>query len=70
MKLKELRERIELQYRLIGEARADELEVVVVVTRDFSVGPTPGVTLGAAGKGIDWNHGKFQLFPVKPLKEV
>lgn len=65
MKVKELRERL----NAVPESQDDE-EVVVIVKRPGSMGPTPSVRVRGASSGFDWNSGKFMLWTEKDVKEV
>lgn len=60
----------ELQ-RLLSHSRfPDEEEVVVVVSEKGTVGGSPRVAIKSAGFGIDWDSGKFMLYPTTPVKRT
>lgn len=72
MKVRDLLARInrEVELRPGREGKILDAEVTIIVSRPGAVGPTPCVFVRAAGMGIDWDHGRFQLWPEKVLKEL
>jgi hypothetical protein len=57
--------------RLLSHSRyPDEEDVMVVVSGQGAVGGTPKVPIKSAGYGIDWDSGKFMLYPDTPVKRT
>ena len=65
MTLKELRERIELY----SDERYDNLEVCIPNNKGGMMGGTPVTSVKFANKGIDWDGGKFIIWPEKEMIE-
>jgi hypothetical protein len=65
-----LREFIERLAKLEKLQRASALEVVIPIGRPGSVGGTPCVGIKTFGKGLDWDSGKFQLWPEVTLTDA
>lgn len=69
MNLLELQAKVNRAVELAGW-RAKDIEVGVVVRRDFSVGATPRMPVIQVGTGIDWDSDQFMIWPSRPLKEI
>ena len=66
MTLEELGAKINLY---LENPRNKDLEVVIRVKRDFAIGGTPCVDVVSAQGGIDWDSGKFMLYPKTDLTD-
>lgn len=69
MNLKQLKHFVDQTFELYPRD-AENLEVVIVTYNPNHIGGSPFVKVKCAGKGIDWDKSKFQLFPEADLKEV
>lgn len=67
MKLGQLVEHAQNQMRI--NPRTAESTVCVRVDRPGTIGGSPVVDINHAGEGIDWDAGKYILYPEKPVKE-
>ena len=68
MKLKELKDRIDSQIRIMMQA--EEAEVVVQVHSTGSIGFTPAVSIESAHLGFDWDSGRYILHPAQNIANV
>ena len=68
MNLLELKKRIDA---VLSTERipADEIEVVIPNNKP-AVGPTSATTVKSAGKGFDWNRGRFFIKPEVDMVEM
>ena len=66
MTLKELRERIEVY----SNERYDDLEVCIPNNKGGMMGGTPVTSVKGANKGIDWDGGKFFIWPETEMVEM
>lgn len=68
MNLKQLKHFVDQTFELYPRD-AENLEVVIVTYNPNHVGGSPFVKVKCAGKGIDWDKSKFQIFPEINLEE-
>lgn len=54
--------------QILGQSsRTLDLEARIVVQSQGSVGSTPSVAVSSAQAGIDWDNGKFLIYPEQAL---
>lgn len=65
MTLGELKAVIDRQIRM--HSRSTELRVTIGISQEGWVGARPCTDVKWAGRGIDWEHGRFELMPSETL---
>lgn len=68
MTLLELKQAVDRAVSLY--TNADQVNVVVKVSRVGAVGATSAVSIKHANLGIDWDHGRFLIYPETDLREI
>jgi len=68
MTLNELKELIDRQINHLGNG--EDIRVGIVVKTVGSTGGTPLVNIKTVQAGIDWDKGKFMIFPEKDLRSI
>ena len=66
MRLQELYDRIGSQLKINRDAKEWEVRIK---TANPSIGPMSSDGVYSAGPGIDWDHGKYFIFPEDPLEK-